>query len=262
VVATRARALAAELGQAVVVQRITAWSLLPAAITGDRAECRSIREALRGMDNLPATLGRSRFAAGSLAIADLAERRFSAAWHRLAAAEFPGNAATADFAAEQVEAAAGDAHPERAVMALTRVRARAQHSTQDWIKAVALRCQALVGPEDDSERQYLAALNLHHSGGRPFEQARTRLLYGEWLRRRLRRTDARVQLRPAAEVFAKLGATTWEQRASDELRAATTPDVTTKTDDSVLQRLTVQESQVVKLAAAGYSNREIGARLT
>ncbi|HTP17042.1 MAG TPA: hypothetical protein VMI33_09020 [Streptosporangiaceae bacterium] len=48
-------------------------------------------------------------------------------------------------------------------------------------------------PQDDdhAEPLYQQAIAAHEGDGRPTEQARTRLLYGEWLRRNQRRADAR-----------------------------------------------------------------------
>ena len=50
-----------------------------------------------------------------------------------------------------------------------------------------------------------------------FQHARTLLCYGERLRRARRRRDARVQLRAAAEIFDRLDARPWAERAQAEL---------------------------------------------
>ncbi|MEU4510359.1 LuxR C-terminal-related transcriptional regulator [Nonomuraea wenchangensis] len=91
--------------------------------------------------------------------------------------------------------------------------------------------------------------------------ARTELLYGEWLRRQHRRTDARARLRSALDGFERLGARPWADRAATELRA-TGESLTSRADDhDPLSRLTPQELQVVRLAATGLSNRDIGTQL-
>jgi hypothetical protein len=53
-----------------------------------------------------------------------------------------------------------------------------------------------------------------------FEAARTRLAYGERLRRARSRVLAREQLRAAADVFERLDARPWADRARDELEQA------------------------------------------
>ncbi|ONF72162.1 hypothetical protein AVR91_0211550 [Amycolatopsis keratiniphila subsp. keratiniphila] len=77
-------------------------------------------------------------------------------------------------------------------------------------------CRAVLS---DDESQYLRALELHSTGERHFERARTELLYGEWLRRNRRRSDARAPLRSALEIFSRLRAKPWVTRASIELGA-------------------------------------------
>ena len=48
------------------------------------------------------------------------------------------------------------------------------------------RCRALAG-DDDSDGHFRGALRQHEVSDRPFEHARTALLYGEWLRREIGR---------------------------------------------------------------------------
>ena len=93
------------------------------------------------------------------------------------------------------------------------------------------------------------------------ELARARLLYGEWLRRQRRRTDAREQLRAAVQLLDAIGMDGFAERARRELRAAGgiagKHAVTARTG----VELTAQEAQIARLAADGLSNPEIGTRL-
>jgi len=84
-------------------------------------------------------------------------------------------------------------------------------------------------------------------------------VYGEWLRREGRRTEAREQLQTAHESFSHIGAEAFAERARRELLAtgATVRRLTTDTRDA----LTPQELHVAQLARTGLTNPEIGARL-
>ncbi|WP_343046196.1 helix-turn-helix transcriptional regulator [Nonomuraea typhae] len=157
------------------------------------------------------------------------------------------------------------------VEAAVRLRSDAQARTAsdrfaEWAEAVGLpsalavaaRCQALV---TDSEEHYGHAVHLHADGEQPQEEARTRLLYGEWLRRARRRAESRTQLRAALETFDRLGMTLWAERARAELRLTGDVPAAPRRDDDPLSVLTAQERQVVRLAATGASNRDIAAQL-
>jgi DNA-binding NarL/FixJ family response regulator len=135
---------------------------------------------------------------------------------------------------------------------------------QPLTDALAARCRALaLGPAetDAAEPHFREALGHHEALDTSFEQARTLLLYGEWLRRRLRRTDARRTLRSALEIFDRLGTPAWAERARTELRGTGEVADQGRETGTVLDRLTPQEREVVRLAAAGATNRDIATQL-
>ncbi|MEV4252791.1 LuxR C-terminal-related transcriptional regulator, partial [Spirillospora sp. NPDC049652] len=161
--------------------------------------------------------------------------------------------------ADLVEAALRTDRPEPATAALARLVRWADASGQAWARAVALRCQALL---TDTEDPFVQALDLHDLATRPFEKARTELAYGEWLRRHRRRSDARPRLHSALETFDRLRAAPWADRVRAELRASGEGTaVAAPAGPALLDRLTPQELQVVRLAAEGISSREIAAQL-
>jgi DNA-binding CsgD family transcriptional regulator len=86
------------------------------------------------------------------------------------------------------------------------------------------------------------------------------LLYGEWLRRERRRTDARDQLRTAFGMLDSVGVAAFAERARREL-AATGETARKRAVGSPNEQLTAQETQIAQLARDGLSNPEIGARL-
>jgi len=150
----------------------------------------------------------------------------------------------------------GRAARERATEPLARFSDCARRADVPALEALAERCRALLEVGEEAEQHYLTALKLHDGS---FEQARTQLLYGAWLRRARRKSDARTQLRAAVDSLDRIHATPWAEQARAELTAAgaTAP----RTDWASSPRLTPQELQVARLAAQGLSNRDIAAQL-
>jgi DNA-binding NarL/FixJ family response regulator len=94
--------------------------------------------------------------------------------------------------------------------------------------------------------------------------ARIQLAYGEHLRRTRQAAAAGVQLDHASELFGRLGALPWGDRAARELRAAgktkpPPPPGLSRVDTASTP--TPQQRQVAELAAAGLTNKQIGERL-
>ena len=122
-------------------------------------------------------------------------------------------------------------------------------------RALLARCRGLVSGDVESIQQFQEAIVIHEDcATRPFELARTRLCFGERLRRLRRRREAREQLGAAWNIFSDLGARAWAQRAIQEFEAtgATAPaPVMNKA-----RLLTPQEFQVASAVANGASNRE------
>jgi hypothetical protein len=78
------------------------------------------------------------------------------------------------------------------------------------------------------------------------ELACAHLLYGEWLRRRKRRQDARDHLRTAHEMLAAMGFQAFAERAARELRA--NGGTVTGSGPDIAGALTAQEAQIARLA--------------
>lgn len=235
-----------------------------AAIEGDaeavRRQAAELRRASGGSPAIDA------WGDAALGLLDLGEGRYEAALERLdPVVSGPGhNSLGALFALpDHVEAAARTGRPDLADGSLVRFAEYAAHCRQPWARAVALRCRALSGADGEAGALYAEAVDAHADGGRPLEAARTRLLYGEWLRRARRRAEAGRMLRAALAEFERLGAAGWAGRARTELGASGGPReaVPPVPLDDPLAVLTPQERQIVQLAATGLSNRQIGARL-
>jgi ATP/maltotriose-dependent transcriptional regulator MalT len=157
---------------------------------------------------------------------------------------------------ELVEAGVRSGQPEEAAAALDRLSERTRASGTEWALGTEARCRALLSDDESLYRESVERLARSRAA---VELARSRLLYGEWLRRENRRADAREQLRAAHEMFSRMGAEAFAERARREL-SATGETVRTHTVET-LDELTTQEAQVARLAAQGHTNPEIGAQL-
>ena len=161
--------------------------------------------------------------------------------------------------ADLVEAYVRAGRDEEARAAFGALEAFAQPGAPAWALALAARCRALMSSDAAAEAEFDDALRLHALGSRPFDRARTALLYGEFLRRVRRRQDAREHLRAAIDEFERLRVEPWAGRARSELRA--TGETARKRDPGTLAELTSQETQVARLVAEGQSNKEVAAQL-
>jgi DNA-binding CsgD family transcriptional regulator/tetratricopeptide (TPR) repeat protein len=145
----------------------------------------------------------------------------------------------------------------------SRLVAGALADTQDELSPRLLQirafCRALLSDGTAAEEHFLTALGVTEGDHVPFERARVRLSYGQWLRRERRHKDARPHLNAAAHVFRLLAATPWLEAATHEQRAAGVRSGSSPADG--LSSLSPSERQVVLLAAEGLTNPEIAARL-
>ena len=160
---------------------------------------------------------------------------------------------------ELIEPATRTGRIDLALNVQKRLSRKAYASGTDWALGIAARSRALLSEDECAEGRFLEAID-HLSRTRVrAELARTRLLYGERLRRMNRRVDARTQLRIAFDDFTSNGMEAFAERARRELLA--TGETVRKRTADARDELTAQERQIAELARDGLSNPEIGARL-
>ncbi|MGH3466380.1 MAG: AAA family ATPase [Thermocrispum sp.] len=266
-------ALARDAGQANSGAYLRADLALVAAFRGDEQACRhhaglALHASTANGLGLPAGI-----ANWALGLIDLGVGRPAGAAQRLSALRGAGPGAGHPIVKllsipHQVEALVRQDPPDlnAARPAAAGFRGWCEQVEQPWALALSARCQALLG-DPDTDDHFRAALRWHRHTGRPFDRARTELLYGEYLRRKRSRTQARAHLHSAWETFDRLGSGLWERRARAELRAAggaaeiSKPSVEDTPLTALVDNLTSQELRIARLVGHGATNREVAAQL-
>jgi DNA-binding CsgD family transcriptional regulator len=161
---------------------------------------------------------------------------------------------------DAIEAAVRCGRAEIAQAALADFSPLATAGGTPWVLGVTARCRALLAGDDHgADDSYQQSIEYLQDTPVALSLARSRLVYGEWLRRQRRRRDARDQLRTALESFERMGAHGFAGRVRSEL-AATGEHAMKRTGHNGLQ-LTPQETQIARLAATGITNRDIATQL-
>ena len=135
----------------------------------------------------------------------------------------------------------------------------AEATGRAWALGTAAYGRALTTDGAASGPLYEEALAQHSRAGRPLDEARIQLAYGEWLRRSQHRVDARRHLRRAVDTFQDAHAEALTDRATQELRAS--GETARKRDPSTLVKLTPMELKIAQLVSSGLSNKDVAAQI-
>lgn len=124
--------------------------------------------------------------------------------------------------------------------------------------ALCARCRGLIaaanGALDEASDALREALRLHEASPVPLERARTLLVLGRVERRAKRKASARESLAAALELFDRLAAPQWAERARAEAaRIGGRP--------ATREGLTPSEQRIAALVAEGRTNRDVAALL-
>jgi DNA-binding CsgD family transcriptional regulator/tetratricopeptide (TPR) repeat protein len=178
---------------------------------------------------------------------------------RQASADTPGLYVSMWALPELIEAAVRSGRPQDAADAGARLDTITSAGGSDFGVGVQARSRALLSQGEAAASCYREAISRLGRTRNRLELARAHLLYGEWLRRENRRSDARGQLRTAHEMLTAIGAGAFAERARHEL-LATGETVRSRTAETPTT-LTPQEAYIARLAGEGRTNPEIGAQL-
>jgi DNA-binding CsgD family transcriptional regulator len=162
---------------------------------------------------------------------------------------------------ELTEAASRTGMTEAAAWACDRLEEMTSASGTDWGLGIRARSRALISDGEEAERLYGESIARLGKTRLRVDLARAHLLYGEWLRRERRRSEAREHLRTARDMLEAMGVAAFAERARRELRATGETSRKRTTDATRHEALTAQEALIARMARDGLSNPEIGTRL-
>jgi DNA-binding CsgD family transcriptional regulator len=158
-----------------------------------------------------------------------------------------------------IEAAVRSGHRAVGQEALNRITRQVPPGGSAMALGLLARSRALLARDFEADALYTEAIDSLTNCPSTVQLARTQLLYGEWLRRRKRRAEARQQLRAAYTQFEKMGAAGFAERTRLELVA--TGETARKRSPETANKLTPQEAQIASLASRGATNPEIASKL-
>ncbi|MFT3866751.1 MAG: AAA family ATPase [Solirubrobacterales bacterium] len=150
-----------------------------------------------------------------------------------------------------------------AELALEELREGARATGGAWSAAAVARYAALLGDDTELDARLAEALAAHARVDFAFEEARTKLIFGERLRRARRRADAQPLLSAAEATFRAQGAIRWADRAAAELRAGGLGESAVGSGKRAGrdEGLTEREREVCALVVGGATNAQVAAAL-
>ncbi|MEV5210383.1 AAA family ATPase [Micromonospora sp. NPDC053740] len=250
---TEARAV----DEAAGTSNLVGSDLMLAAWSGDADRFRGIREKLRGWVGVNPTA--LHYANAVLCNGSGDHEAALEAMLLVRDQHRRGSYAVSAFHHELVEAAAYVGRPEEAKESAAWIGDVARVNPNAWSTGTHLLACALLDAGLGAQDHYLEAISRLAGSGMRVHYARSRLLYGEWLRRIGRRTEARVELRTAYDLLSTIGARGFAGRAARELEAIGEPSLADDADP--LAGLTARELLVARKVASGAGTKEVAALL-
>jgi DNA-binding CsgD family transcriptional regulator len=160
---------------------------------------------------------------------------------------------------DRIEAAVRAGDRDQALAWVSELTSFAVAANRSWALGDVALGHALTATDPEAAAECFDDAVRHFTqAARPYDLARARLAYGEFLRRSNRRVDARGHLRSALETFTDLNASPLVARTTQELRAS--GETARKRDPSTLLDLTPMERKVAQLVSTGLSNKDVAAQ--